>query len=204
MPRLLLVRHGVTDFNSERRFAGSTDVDMSPAGYEQVERLRDRLVGKKIDAIYSSDLKRALATAEVISSGHNVDIVTCPELREINYGKIEGLTFADIGRLYPEVAEWITSFSSQLKFPGGESFIGFIERTGEFLNRLGSDNLSQTTLVVSHNGPLRVLLCHLLGIDIKHWRQFRIDNASLSIVELQPNRAVINLLNDVSHLTGIC
>jgi len=194
----------VTDFNNARKLAGSTNVEMSATGYRQVERLRDRLVDEKIDAVYSSDLKRALATAEVISSRHNVDIVTCSELREINYGKIEGLTFEEIGRLYPEVAEWITDFSPQMKFPGGESFVGFIERTSKFLDRLENHTLLQTVLIVSHNGPLRVLVCRLLGIDVKHWRQFRIDNASLTIVETNPNRAVLSLLNDVSHLRGIC
>ena len=84
MTRLLLVRHGITEFNSVRRFAGYSDVEMNADGYGQVERLRDRLANEQIDAIYSSDLKRALVTAEVISAGRKVDIVTCPELREMN------------------------------------------------------------------------------------------------------------------------
>ena len=99
MSRLLLVRHGITEFNSTRRFAGYSDVEMSADGYRQVERLRDRLVGEKIDAVYSSDLKRALVTARVIFSGHNGDIVPCPELREVNYGSAEGLTFQEISNL---------------------------------------------------------------------------------------------------------
>ncbi len=119
MSRLLLVRHGITESNSARRFAGYSDVELSVAGYEQVGRLRDRLANEKIDAVYSSDLKRALATAEVISSEHKVDIVTCSELREMNYGDAEGLTFEEISRLYPEVAELIADFSFRLEFPGG-------------------------------------------------------------------------------------
>ncbi len=203
MSRLLLVRHGITEFNSTRRFAGYSDVEMSTDGYRQVERLRDRLANEKIDAIYSSDLKRALVTAEVISSGHKVDIVTCPELREMNYGNAEGLTFEEISRLYPEVAELITNFSLRLKFPGGESFEGFIERTIKFLNRLEKHAPSETILIVSHSGPLRVLVCNLLGIDQSHWRQFRIDNASLSIMGTYPQRAIISLLNDTSHLREV-
>ncbi len=200
MSRLLLVRHGVTEFNSTRRFAGYSDVEMSTDGYRQVERLRDRLANEKIDAIYSSDLKRALVTAEVISSGHKVDIVTCSELREANYGNVEGLTFAEISRLYPEVAELITNFSLRLKFPGGESCEGFIERTIKFLDRLEKHAPSETILIVSHSGPLRVLACNLLGIGQGHWRQIRCDNASLSIVETYPRGAIISLLNDTSHL----
>ena len=203
MPKLLLVRHGITEYNSNRRFAGYSDIEMSSAGYRQVEGLRDRLADEKIDAVYSSDLKRAVVTAETISSGRNVDIVTCPELREINYGDAEGLTFQEISRLYTEVAELITNFSLRLEFPGGESFEGFIARTTEFFNRLQQHIPEQTILIVSHSGPLRVLLCHLLGIDQSHWRNFRIDNASLSIVETYPQRAIISLLNDTSHLREV-
>ncbi len=200
MSRLLLVRHGITEFNTTRRYAGFSDVELSTAGYRQVERLRDRLVNEKIDTVYSSDLRRALVTAELISFGHKVDIVPCPELREINYGDAEGLTFQEISRLYPEVAELVANFSLRLRFPGGESFEGFIERTCKFLDKLEKHAPEQTILVVSHSGPLKVLVCYLLGIDQSHWRQIRCDNASLSIVETYPQGAIISLLNDTSHL----
>jgi len=203
LSRLLLVRHGITEFNSARRFAGHSDIELSDMGYRQVERLRDRLADEQIDAVYSSDLKRALVTAQVVSSGHNLDIVTCPELRELNYGEAEGLTFDEIGELYPEVAESVTSFSPQLSFPDGESLGEFIERVTKFLDRLDRHTPSQTMLIVSHNGPVRMLICRLLGIDMWHWKQIRIDNASLSIIETRPDRVVISLLNDISHLDGI-
>jgi len=175
---------------------------MSTAGYSQVERLRDRLADEKIDAVYSSDLRRALVTAEVISSRHKVDIVTCSELREMNYGSAEGLTFQEIGRLYPEVAELCINFSLRLEFPDGENFEGFIERTIKFLDKLNKHAPSETILIVSHSGPLKVLVCYLLGIDQSHWWQIRLDNASLSIVETYPRGAIISLLNDTSHLEG--
>jgi len=202
LSRLLLVRHGITESNSARKFVGYGDVELSAAGYRQVEQLRDRLADDKIDAVYSSDLRRALVTAEVISSGHKVDIVTCPELREINYGNVEGLTFEEISRLYPEVAESLTNFSLRLEFPGGESFEGFVERASKFLNKLKKHTLSQTMLIVAHGGPLRVLVCRLLGIDLGHWKQIRLDNASLSIVETYSQRAIVSLLNDTAHLRG--
>ena len=201
MSRLLLVRHGVTEFNSTRRFCGYSDIEMNAAGYGQVERLRDRLVDEKVDAVYSSDLSRALVTAEVISTGHNMEIVACPELREANYGDVEGLTFQEIGRLYPEVARLIASFDlKKLAFPGGESWEEFVARTNTFLDRLKDHQPSESILVVSSSGPLRVLVCSLLGIDQTHWRQIRLDNASLSIVDTYPQGAIISLLNDTCHL----
>ncbi|MBI2329017.1 MAG: histidine phosphatase family protein [Chloroflexi bacterium] len=200
MARLLLVRHGITEFNSSRRFAGHSDVELSAEGYRQVERLRDRLTNEKIDAVYSSDLRRALVTAEVISPEHKTDIVVCSELREINYGDAEGLTFEEIGHHHPELAESITNFSLELSFPGGESFKGFIARTCQFLDRLNEHAQEQTILIVSHGGALRTLVCDLLGIDQSHWRKFRFDNASLSIIDTYPKRAILSLLNDTSHL----
>ena len=200
MSKLLMVRHGISEFNAARRFAGYSDVEMSSAGYEQAEKLRDRLAGEKIDAVYSSDLKRASETAAIISSGHEMDIATCSELREVNYGDIEGLTYYEISRLYPEVAETVANFNLRLDFPGGESFKEFITRVSKFLGKLKKHSPSQTLLVVSHSGPLRVLICRLLGIDLSYWWQIRFDNASLSIVKIHPRGAVINLLNDTSHL----
>jgi len=175
---------------------------MSATGYEQAERLRDRLANEKIDTVYCSDLRRAMVTAEVISTQHTADILPCSELREINYGDAEGLTFDEISRLYPEVAELITNFSLELNFPSGESFDEFIERVSKFSDRLDKHAPAETILIVSHSGPLRVLMCHLLGMDQCHWRQIRINNASLSIVESHQQEAILSLLNDTSHLRG--
>ena len=200
MSRLLLVRHGITEFNTARRFGGYSDTEMNAAGYKQVERLRDRLANERIDAAYSSDLRRALETAKIILSGRKLDIVACPELRECNYGDAEGLTFQEINHRYPEVAKFIINFTLGLEFPNGENFEGFIERTIQFLDRLKKHERSETILVASHSGPIRVLFCELLGIDQNHWWQIQFDHASLSIVETYPRGAIINLLNDVSHL----
>lgn len=200
MSRLLLVRHGVTEFNTSGRFAGYRDTELNAAGYRQVEQLRDRLANEKIDAAYASDLKRALVTAEVVASRHKVDITTCSELREMNYGDAEGMTFGEINRLYPELAEAIARYDLQMAFPDGETFGAFLERARGFLDRLEGYGTSETVLIVSHSGPLRALVCHLLGIDQSHWRQFRIDNASLSIVDTYPRGAIISLLNGTDHL----
>ena len=200
MSKLLLVRHGDTEFNSARRFQGHSDIELSTAGYRQAERLRDRLATEEIDIIYSSDLKRALVTAELISSKHKVSLVTCPELREINYGKLEGLIFEEISRLYPEIADRCVNWSLRLEFPSGESFAELEDRVSKFLNRLEKHKPGQTILIVAHGGPLQLMVCYLLGIELRHWQQIRLDNASLSIVDIYPEAAIISLLNDTSHL----
>lgn len=200
MARLLLVRHGVTDHNSAHKFLGHTDVELSAEGFQQVEKLRDRLAKEKIDAIYSSDLKRAFSTAEAIASAHSKEIISCSELREINYGETESLTFGEIQKQFPDLSKAIRDFSPDLSFPGGETLQGFIERTLKFLDRINQHSQGQNILIVAHGGPMRTLLCQLLGVGQNYWRTFRLDNASLSIVDTYPPRSILSLLNDTSHL----
>ena len=203
LSRLFLARHGDTEFNSTRRFQGHSNIELSVTGYKQVERLCQRLATEKIDRIYSSDLRRALTAAEMIADKHNLDVIACPELREINYGKLEGLTFDEISRLYPEVAALFGDRSLELKFPDGESVDDLNQRLIKFLGRLEPHTAEETILIVAHSGPLRLMLCLLLGLDLCHWRQFSIDLASLSMVDRNAGLTRISLLNDTSHLKGI-
>jgi len=194
------VRHGDTELNSAERYWGHSDVKLSAAGLRQAERLRDRLAAQKIDAIYSSDLKRASVTAEIIASRHQLDIITCAELREINFGEIEGLMFDEVSQLYPEVTKLWAEGSPKLKYPGGESLNDFNKRVSDFATRLEKHTPEETILIVAHCGVLRVLMCQLLGIELRHRRQFHPDLASLSIMETYVGGAILTLLNDVSHL----
>ena len=200
MSKLLLVRHGNTKLNSAERLWGQTDVELSADGMRQAQRLCDRLAAQKIDAIYTSNLQRASVTAKIIASSHQADTVICPELREINFGKIEGLTFKEVSQLYPEVTRLWSKWSLALKYPGGESVTEFNNRVSKFLERLEKHTPEETILIVAHSAPLRLLICHLLGIDMRHWRQIRLDLASLSILDTYPQGAILNLLNDISHL----
>jgi alpha-ribazole phosphatase len=203
LARLLLVRHGLTEFNEDRRFMGYSDIELSAAGRQQAERLRDYLTDEKIDAVYSSDLKRAVEMAEIICEGRGLEIIACPELRECNYGTCEGLTFSEINDSYPHVAEKCINFTLDLEFPEGEHFTDFFERTSCFIDRLKEHGPSDTVLVSSHNGPLKILLCRLLEIGDEHWWQLRVDNSSLSIMMVSPRGAVLSRLNDVSFLSGL-
>ena len=200
MARLLLVRHGDTELNSAERYWGRTDVKLSLAGIRQAERLRDRLATEKIDVVYSSDLQRALLTAETIASQHNLKVITCPELREINFGELEGLTLAQVSQLYPEVTRLWMEGSPKLRYPGGESLDEFNKRVSSFVGRLEKHTEQETILIVAHSGVLRTLVCQLLGMELRHRWQIRLELASLSIIETYSQRAILCLLNDVCHL----
>ena len=200
MSRLLLVRHGDTKSNSREVFWGATDVELSTAGVRQAERLRDRLALERISAIYSSDLKRAQLTAEIIGSKHARGVITCPELREIDFGELEGLAFDEIGKRYPEVSRLWVKRDPKLKYPGGDSLVEFSSRVITFLDRLEIHAAGEIILIVAHSGVLRTLICQLLNIGLERRWQFRIELASLSIVETYPREAVLILLNGLSHL----
>jgi alpha-ribazole phosphatase len=199
LSRLLLVRHGDTELNSAERYWGNTDIKLSDAGFNQAEMLRDRLVTEKIDIIYSSNLKRASTTAEIIASSHHLDIITCAELNEIDFGELEGLTFNEISHLYPQVTKLWLQRSPRLKYPNGEGFDEFNSRVIQFVDRMNKHTPQETILVVAHSGSLRLIICHLLSMDSEHWWQFHLSLASLSILETYPAGAILNLLNDVSH-----
>lgn len=199
MARLLLIRHGTTRLHKNDRFWGWTDVPLSATGIKQAGKLRTRLAGEKITAVYTSTLSRASATAEIIATGHKAELVACDELCECNFGFIEGLTYKEIEHRYPELAEELASRKT-VSFPGGETLDQLNDRVITFMKELENLKAKDMAVIVSHGGPLRLLICNLLGMDIQHWQQFRIDRASLSIVETYPQTAILLSLNDVTHL----
>ena len=200
MSRLLLVRHGDTELNSRERFWGATDVKLSAAGVKQAEQLRNHLATEKVDAVYSSDLKRALVTAETIASRHRLGVISCTELREIDFGDVEGLTYEEISQLYPELARQWSERMPKMRYPGGESRDEFDNRVAKFLGRLKEHLPGEAILIVGHSGVLRTLMCQLVGIELKFRWQIRLDLASLSILETYQQTAILSLLNSTAHL----
>lgn len=200
MAKLLLVRHGETALNSSQRYWGKTDVELGKRGIQQAESLRDRLASEKIHFAYSSQLKRSILTAETVVSSHNLDVVTSPFLNEIDFGDLEGLDFGEISDKYPGVVNSWTQRDPELRYPRGESLFQMEARVGEFRNMLLKYVENETVLIVAHSGVLRTMICQLLGLDVNYRWSLQVDLASLSIVETYPGKAILCLLNDVSHL----
>ena len=197
--KLILVRHGETDWNKKRRYQGQTDPEMNETGKRQVEMLRNRLAETPIDLVYASDSKRAMVTAQVITRGRDIVMAVRQELREINFGEFEGKTFEEIEAIYPDWAPTNFDFTSYQ----GESLEQVAARIEMFLSELAERNFSkQTVLVVGHGGSLRVMLCILLGIDVSKWWQISLDAASVTTIESDAGKAVLRQLNDTCHLEG--
>jgi alpha-ribazole phosphatase len=202
--KLLLVRHGVTDFNSSHKFYGHTDIDLSPEGRRQVEKLRDRLATVAIDAVCCSHLQRARTSAEMIIAGRGLEIESFPDLGELYFGDIEGLTFEEIEQRFPDLAVALLNRDNRISFPGGETMAEMEVRLRRFINGLVRYTAEQTVLVVAHRGPLMLLVCLLLEMNMDCWWRLRLDTASLSIVDTYPKGSVLRLFNSTSHLgTGI-
>jgi alpha-ribazole phosphatase len=200
LTKLLLVRHGETQMNSSQRYWGKTDVALGALGLKAAESLRDRLAGQKIDFAYSSALRRALVTARIVASSHNLKVVSCPELNEIDFGKMEGLDFNEVNGKFPEVARLWMQRSPDLAYPEGESLYQLDKRVTEFKQRLARQAAGDVVLVVSHSGVLRTLICQLLGLESAARWKIRLDLGSLSIVDTYSDAAILSLLNDTSHL----
>ncbi len=204
MAKILLVRHGETENNSAQRYWGKTDVNLGPVGFRQAEQLRDRLATKKIDHVYTSEMRRAVSTARTIASIHGIEETRCPELREIDFGQIEGLDFTEVQQQFPDVAKMWIERNPDLCYPQGESLVQLDLRLSRFKNRLSRHTEGEVVMVVAHSGVLRTLICQLLGLETRNRWDFRIDLASLSIIETYPDAAVLSLLNDTSHLNDKC
>jgi alpha-ribazole phosphatase len=142
-------------------------------------------------------------TAEIIDSMHGLSVTPCPELREIDFGQLEGLTFDEIEERFPDVAILWKKRTLKLSFPGGETVARFNRRVSRFAKRLDAHAPGDTVVVIAHNGTLRTLICRLMGLGLERRWQFRLDLASLSIVETYPPGGILRLLNDVSHLAGL-
>jgi probable phosphoglycerate mutase len=149
---LLLVRHGETDWNRDRRVQGHTDVPLNATGVRQAHELAGRLAGYRLDAVYSSDLVRAIATAEAVAAPRGLEVVAVPGLRERSFGSWEGLTDVEARRRYPEQTQDPRGWGD------GETQQELAARVVEALLRIGAAHAGGTMLAVSHGGPLRVAL----------------------------------------------
>lgn len=199
--RLFLVRHGATQLSAEDRFAGATDVALSEEGIFQAERLAERLADDAITAVYSSPLKRTLHTATILAGPHGLTPVIRDGLREIDHGRWEGMTRAEVeARFAEEYAAWEEdpyTFAPE----GGENGVSIIARALPVIREIVVGHPGKNILVVSHKATLRLLISSLLGFDARGYRD-RLDQspASLNVLDFRDVvHARLMLFNDVSH-----
>jgi len=194
--KLILIRHGQTDCNLEKRYSGFMDIELNDTGKFQVELLSSRIKLEPIDRVYCSDRKRAVQSAEIIFKNRDKQIL--PDLREINFGVFEGLTYKEIIERYPEVSrKWFEDpFNNNI--PEGEALYDFEKRVLISFERIIKDNKGNTVAVVSHGGTISILINAILKQN-DFWKQIP-GSASMSTVEYNGDAARIRVFNDTSHL----
>ena len=164
MTELYLVRHGETDWNRERRFQGHADQPLNDAGREQARELAERLAGEQIDAVYSSDLRRARETAEILAAQLDAEVVALRELREIDVGSWQGLSWPEIEELHPDGAErWRRDGHG---WESGETYEQLGERIVRALGEIAARHPRQRVLVVGHGGTVRATRAFVEGVSV--------------------------------------
>lgn len=196
MLELILIRHGETESNRRGSYLGWTDVELNEIGIEQVRLLRDRLKGTKVDKIYASPLKRALQTAEIINENYRLDIVPSDGLKERNFGIWDDLTFEEITQKHPsEYNDWIGDWI-KYQIKDGESALEAYERSAAFVDEIIKNNTEGAIMLVTHLGTIRFLLAHLLDLGIENSWHFRVNNASITKIEINDGYSVLTMLNN--------
>jgi broad specificity phosphatase PhoE len=184
--RVWFVRHGQTAWNEQGRFCGHTDIPLSVRGGAQAEWLARFLhiaITRPVH-VYSSDLSRARETANVLAAPFHVPVQTSPAWREIDFGAFEGLTYQEVETRFPGKLGFFMEPDRYAPLDG-ESLTHVVERTQAALTQLmGNESPSHDSIVVSHGGTLRALLCTLLGMPLRRQWQLRVDTASVSAVDL--------------------
>ena len=198
--RLLLIRHASSTWNDQRRIQGQLDPPLSEKGREQAAKLAARLGGAHVDAIYSSDLVRARATAEAIAGAAGVQPELLPELREVALGEWEGLNREEIIARYPEEWKRWRDQPSWDIVPGGEGTRAFESRVGQVLERIVDQHRSGRVLIVTHGGVIQVALLRVVGRSSNGLFPFTIENTSLTVLQGTPERLVVGRVNDTCHL----
>lgn len=199
MEKVFLIRHAETELNAELRYQGISDGELTPKGVWQAQCLAKRLKTEPIAAIYSSALRRAHQTAEIIAEQHQIGVVALSELNELNFGEWEGLTAKEIEDNYPGIFKKWMMGNPDTQIPGGELRALLQQRIEKAINQLLAQHSNQTIAIVTHGGPIKVILSKILGGNPDLFWKIRSDNASLNIIEFHEDGSIICLLNDTCH-----
>ncbi len=200
MTKILLVRHGQTEWNTTGRFQGQSDIELTKTGVEQAEKAAAYLADEAICAVYASDLKRATETARRIGARHALFVSPLPALREIFFGDWEGLTYEEIKKDWPDEIDRMFSAPSTLAIPHGETFRDVAARAVPAVDALAKKHEGKTILLVSHGATIRTIIGHYLHMPLDFIWSLCQDNTAINRLSFDGGRVVVELLNSTEHL----
>jgi len=201
--RLLILRHGETDFNRAKRIQGQMQTELSELGKEQARLLGERLKGERISALYCSALKRAINTAEEIGKHHkHLMIINAPELNERSYGVLEGLTFPEIEHKHPRIWPFVLpeKLDITIKPEGGESDEDISVRAMPFIHSVIRKHPEGTVVVVTHGDVIRIIIGELTHMSAQERHDIPLSNVSICELSVEGGRAKVVSLNDHEHI----
>ena len=186
-----LARHGQSDWNAEGRWQGNADRPLTELGRQQAEDLAERLAGVPLDAVYSSDLRRARETAERVAARQGLEVRTRTELREVDVGSWSGLSRPEVEERFPDAfARWRDGGHG---WDDGETYDSMTNRVVAAVLEIAAAHPDGAVLVVAHGGPIRALHAVALGLDIAEHRRLKpvAVNAELSRLSVADGRVAV-------------
>ena len=190
---LVIVRHGETIWNTEGRMQGHLDSPLTEKGRTQASNLADRLKDETFDKIYSSDLGRAVDTAQSVADKTKHTIITDDRIREKHFGTFQGMNKEEQDALREELKHEVDS---------GETLTAFSERVMAFFEDIVSKHKGERILVVTHGGVLSLFLRLCLGLPQEAARKFRLPNAAMNTVDHVNGEWIVGMIGDTYHLKG--
>ncbi|MGI5837675.1 MAG: histidine phosphatase family protein, partial [Chloroflexota bacterium] len=166
MTRLLLVRHGQTDWNLEGRWQGASEVPLNAAGWRQAKEIADELAVQRVDAVYSSPLSRSYDTARLIAQRQGLGAAVDPRLKEINLGRWEGMLSGRIAEEYPELYRQWSEDPRPIRPPEGETIREVHDRAIALVEELVNSHPEGNICLVTHKTTIVVIRCHYLGLSL--------------------------------------
>lgn len=200
MVKLILVRHALTVDNQKSRLSGHIDSSISEEGKEQIDKITNYLKDFDIDKIYTTTSSRTKDTVKKLSELKSIEIIEKESLKEISFGDFEGLTFDEIKDKYPKEFQDMIEKGYEYKYPNGESLIDSYNRVCIELDNIISNNDNRTILICSHGGTIRNIITYLISNSYKYHWNFKIDNGSVTILEIQDGFTVITTMNNTSFI----
>ncbi|WP_312258555.1 histidine phosphatase family protein [Romboutsia ilealis] len=200
MVKLILVRHALTVDNQKSRLSGHIDSSISEEGREQIDKITNYLKDFDIDKIYTTTSSRTKDTVKKLSELKSIEIIEKESLKEISFGDFEGLTFDEIKDKYPKEFQDMIEKGYEYKYPNGESLIDSYNRVCIELDNIISNNDDRTILICSHGGTIRNIITYLISNSYKYHWNFKIDNGSVTILEVQDGFTVITAMNNTSFI----
>ena len=197
---LILARHGETEVNRLGNIQGMGPARLNETGRRQAARLAHALQADAPFTLYSSPLRRALETAQVVAEQTGAEIVLDDGLIEMDVGDFEGLSGSQLRERFPEVMRMWDEDAAHAVMPGGESLSDVRDRAWQTVRRLAACHPSDTVVAVTHNFTIQTILCTALGMPLNNFRRLRVDLASITRLDVSGDRVTQLSVNETWHL----